>query len=67
MDKIIETIIQSVVIEKYVEGKVEKKVKEELQNAIKNPDWDTKNEFKKLIIELLDERDVSDRIKKIMK
>jgi hypothetical protein len=64
-EEIIKTIVQSAAVEVIVEKRMESKTEDILNKKFENPSYELKENIKQLILEILEDKEVREKIKKI--
>lgn len=64
-EEILKIILQSAAIETIVEKRLEGKVGETLKQKLARPDYELRENLKEIILDLLNDKEVKEKIKKI--
>jgi hypothetical protein len=64
-EEIVKLVLQSAIIETIVEKRMAGKVGEALKEKLARPDYETRENLKEIILDILNDKDVKEKIKKI--
>lgn len=64
-EEIVKLVLQSAIVETIVEKRMEGKVEDALKEKLARPDYETRENLKELILDILNDKEVKEKIKKI--